>query len=80
VFLCYVYVVLYVLINSVELCEKATLWNEENKKVGRVVLFSVHEQSEKCTQLNIAVYANTDEEAEGILKVFCGDGGSEGRD
>ena len=43
-------------------------------------MFSVHEVSEKCTQLNIAVYANTDEDAEGILKVFCAEGGSEGRD
>mmetsp|Transcript_17462 Transcript_17462/g.24485 ORF Transcript_17462/g.24485 Transcript_17462/m.24485 type:complete len:504 (-) Transcript_17462:86-1597(-) len=62
-----------------ELLAKADLWNAENQKKGHVVLFSVHEKKEKCTQLNIAVWAFSEKDAQEIFDVFCQDGGEGGR-
>jgi hypothetical protein len=62
-----------------ELLAKADEWNAANERMGHVVIFSVHEKSESCTQLNIAAWAHSEEEVSEIFGLFCHDEEGEGR-
>jgi hypothetical protein len=69
---------------AVELINKVDEHNRKNERVGRVVLFSVHEleanaDGEVYTQLNIASFAKSSEAAEAQMNDFCSPHGS-GRD
>jgi hypothetical protein len=61
-----------------QLLAAANEWNDANTTKGHVVLFSVFEKASDCSQLNIAVWSNSDEECQEIFALFCEEG-AEGR-
>jgi len=55
---------------SEELFQKVDRFNKENFGQSRIVVFSMYEETEKTTMVNMAVYSNSHQLSESILDTF----------